>query len=103
MTVLHDLELIVFNVSNRQIDDIAEISSEKIINSLETNTASIQNFILPLLPHLKKNSSAIITTGGGVGVNLDYHRATLSIDKSVLRLINFLLPDQLQSNLLEYL
>lgn len=77
MTVLHDLELIVFNVSDRQIDDITEISSEKIINSLETNAASIQNFILPLLPHLKKNSSAIITTGGGVGVNPEYHRATL--------------------------
>ncbi|MCO6017689.1 hypothetical protein CKN86_10745 [Carnobacterium divergens] len=95
--VLHDIELVVFNVSVRQPDDIVELSSEELLSSLETNATSVQNFINPLVPHLKKNSGAIITTGGGLGINPDYHKATLSIDKSVLRLITFLLHDQLQS------
>lgn len=98
MISLHEIELVIFNLSLRRDDDIIKLEPEEVLSSIENNSTSLLNFVHPILPHLKKNSGAIITTGGGLGIHPDYHKSRVSIDKSVLRVLTFLLHDKLKTS-----
>lgn len=95
MTENHTIKLIIFNVSSRKSDNILDLSSTDLLDSIAINSTSLMNFINPLLDHLEIGKGAIITTGGGLGIEPDWQKASLSIDKATLRLITLLLAEQL--------
>lgn len=95
MTENHTIKLVIFNVSSRKSDNISDLSSTDLLDSLAINSTSLMNFINPLLDHLEIGKGAIITTGGGLGIKPDWQKASLSLDKATLRLITLLLAEQL--------